>query len=254
MEIALMREVSRNISQCEITTVSRKPIDPVEAMAEHENYQKVLSSLGYKVHLIDADDDLPDSVFIEDAALVLPETAIITNPGAASRREEGKAVAEALYAYRELAYIGDTGTLEGGDVLRIGKTLYVGRSSRTSTVGIMLLREIVEPLGYTVTSVPFSRCLHLRAAVSKVAPNTLLINPEWVDPAVLPDMDILEVDPSEPYAANALMVNQDLVCSVSYPKTTAMLKDRGISVTSIDISELTKAEGNISCCCITFTL
>jgi len=250
MNIALMREVSSKIIDCEITNITRVPIEPFIAKEEHREYSKTLTELGYKVHMIEADDNLPDSVFIEDTAIVLDEVAIITHPGAASRRAETKAVAEALSMYRNLEYIGPTGTLEGGDVMKAGKTLYVGKSCRSSAVGIGLLREIVKPYGYEVISVPVNGCLHLKSAVTQVAENTLLMNPAWVDPDDFSGFKVLTVHPSESYGANALLLDGGILYSIAFPKTRRKLIDEGFNVISIDISELSKAEGDITCCSI----
>jgi dimethylargininase len=250
-----MREVSLSISKCEITNITRKPIDPQEARIQHEKYAQNLRDLGYKIHLIEADETLPDSAFIEDTAVVLEELAVITHPGASSRRGETKAVSEALSIYRDLEFIGESGTLDGGDVLRSGKTLFVGKSCRSSAVGIINLRDIVEPHGYEVIGVPVTGCLHLKSAATLVDDNTLLVNPSWVDPADFgSDMELITVDPSEPYGANTLRVNGGLLYSISYPNTRRKLESRGLEVVAIDLSELAKAEGNISCCCIPFSL
>ncbi len=252
MKIALMREVSSNISDCEITNITRKPIDYDIAMDQHRNYADTLRDLEYKTHMIKA-DNLPDSVFIEDTAIVLDEIAVITNPGVASRRAETQAVAEALHIYRDLEYIKPTGTLDGGDVLQLGRTLYVGKSCRSSAVGIALLREIVKPLDYEVISLPVEGCLHLKSAVSLVAENTLLLNPTWVSPDDFSDIEhFITVHPSEPYGANALFLENTTVYSTEFPKTRRKLINEGINMISIDISELAKAEGEITCCSIIF--
>ncbi len=254
MNIALMREVSLSISECEITNITRKPIDPQEARRQHENYAQILRDLGYKIHMIEADEELPDSTFIEDTAVVLDEFAVITHPGASSRRGETKAVSESLSIYRDLEFIGESGTLDGGDVLRIGKTLYVGKSCRSSAVGIINLRDIVQPHGYEVVGVPVTGCLHLKSAVTLVDDRTLLVNPSWVNPSDIGDMDLITVDPAEPYGANSQKVNGGLLYSISFPNTRRKLEASGLDVVAIDISELAKAEGNISCCCIPFSL
>ena len=252
MKIALMKEVSANISDCEITNISRIPIDHDTAVEQHTNYAETIRKLGYKIHMMKA-DDLPDSVFIEDTAVVLDEIAVITYPGASSRRAETQAVAEALHIYRDLKYIKPTGTLDGGDVLQIGRTLYVGKSCRSSAVGISQLRDIMKPFNYEVVSIPVQGCLHLKSAVSLVAENTLLLNPSWVNPDLFGDIgNFVTVDPSEPYGANALFLDNGTVYSSEYPKTRRKLIASGINVVSLDISELAKAEGEMTCCSIIF--
>ncbi|MEN8209258.1 MAG: arginine deiminase family protein [Candidatus Fermentibacteria bacterium] len=252
MKIALMKEVSSNISDCEISTITRTPIDHDIAMEQHRNYADTVRKLGYKIHMIKA-DELPDSVFIEDTAVVLDEIAVITNPGASSRRAETQAVAEALHIYRDLKYINPTGTLDGGDVLQIGRVLYVGKSCRSSAVGISQLREILKPFGYEVKSVPVQGCLHLKSAVSLVSENTLLLNPSWVSPDRFDEIgSFITVDPSEPYGANALFLDNGTVYSTEYPATRRKLISKGINVVSLEISELAKAEGEMTCCSIIF--
>lgn len=248
MNIAIMREVSSNIIDCEITNITRIPIDPNVAKEQHSHYADTLRNLGYKIHMIEADNDLPDSVFVEDTAVVLDELAIITRPGTASRRAETDAVVKALTVYKDLEYINSTGTLDGGDVLRVGKTLFVGKSCRSSAVGISLLREIVEPYGYEVISVSVEGCLHLKSAVTQVAEKRLLINPSWVNPEHFGDIEYLTVDTAEPYGANALFLENAVIYPIAFPRTREMLINEGLNVISIDMSELAKAEGGVTCC------
>jgi len=251
MKIALMKEVSPNISECEITNITRVPIDHDTAVRQHQLYADAIRNQGYKIHMI-PDDDLPDSVFVEDNAVVIDELGIITHPGAASRRAETASVAKALSVYRELRYIDSSGTLDGGDVLRIGRDLFVGKSCRSSAVGISLLREITKQFGYTVTSIPVSGCLHLKTAVSLVAERTLLLNPSWVDPSHFTDFECITVHPSEAYGANALYLSDAIIYPTAFPRTGQKLRDLGIRVVSVDMSELAKAEGGVTCCSLIF--
>jgi dimethylargininase len=187
-------------------------------------------------------------VFIEDTALVLDEVAVITRPGAESRRGETAAVAAALAAYRALSFIEPPGTLDGGDILRLGKSLYVGVSGRSNTAGIHQLGSLLGSLGYTVQGVPLNDCLHLKSAVTQVAGDTLLVNPRWVDPAVFGAWRLVEVDPQEPYAANALLLGEAVVYPAAYTRTAARLEQLGLSLHRVDASELAKAEGGVTCC------
>lgn len=243
-----MREVSSSIIDCEISNITRVPINPDIAREEHRHYADALRNLGYKIHMIKADDTLPDSVFVEDTAVVLDELAVITHPGASSRRAETDAIVNALLIYRDLERIDSTGTLDGGDVLRIDKTLYVGKSCRSSAVGISLLREIVKPYGYDVISVTVNGCLHLKTAVTRISENKLLLNPSWVSPEHFRNMEYLAVHPSEPYGANSLSLDNGVVYPLAFPKTRKILINEGFNVISIDMSELAKAEGSITCC------
>jgi len=248
MKIALTRRVSPSIIDCELTHLERQPIDYPTAVRQHAAYEACLEDLGCQVQQLPSDPGMPDSVFIEDTALVLDEVAVITRPGAESRRGETAAVAEALSAYRPLRFIEPPGTLDGGDILRLGKNLYVGASGRSNTEGIRQLSSLLGPLGYTVQGVPLSGCLHLKSAVTQVGGDILLVNPRWVDPAVFGAWRRVEVDPQEPYAANALLLSEAVVYPAAYARTAARLEQLGLSLYQVDASELAKAEGGVTCC------
>ncbi len=248
MTIALTRPVPPSIASAELTHVERVPIDAERAGQQHRRYCELLGELGCSVHELTRADDLPDSVFVEDAAVVLPEIAVVTRPGAQSRRAEVESVAQALQRYRELASIEAPATLEGGDVLRIGRRLFVGRSERTSDDGIDQLRRIVSPYGYEVVAVAVSGALHLKTAVTQVADGTVLLNPAWIDPAVFAEFDRIEVHPDEPFAANALWLGDCVVVAAAFPKTRQRLEQAGLTVATVDADELAKAEGGLTCC------
>jgi dimethylargininase len=198
--------------------------------------------------MLPEEPDLPDAVFVEDAAVVLPDLAIITRPGAPSRRPETPSVAAALARYRRLAQIEAPGTLDGGDVLVAGNNLYIGETQRSSGHAVEQVAELLRPSGYTVQSVPVTGCLHLKSAVTLCGPDLLLVNPEWVDPGRFGGRSIVEVDPAEPYAANALLLDGGIIYPAAFPRTRARLRARGIAVHAIDCSELAKAEGAVTCC------
>ena len=196
--------------------------------------------------------DLPDAVFVEDAAIVLDEVAILSRPGALSRRAESAAVASVLAVYWPVCSMTAPATLDGGDVLRLGRTLYVGCSSRTNEHGIEQLRSFVEPFGYRVVPVEFSRCLHLKSAVTALADDLLLLNPTCVTAAAFPGYKALFVDDREPGAANALRVADTIVYPAACPRTRDRLIERRLRVETIDCSELAKAEGALTCCSLLF--
>ena len=250
MVIALTRDVSRSITDCELTHLKREPIDLSRAVAQHWRYEEVLVELGCMVQRLPPLPDLPDAVFVEDTAVVLPEVAIITRPGAPSRRPEVTSVATALGQHRELAFIEDAGTLDGGDVLVIGSTIYVGSSSRTNAEGVDQLSRIARPSGYAVRTVTVSGCLHLKSAVTRVGEDVVLLNPEWVNPATFKHLQRIDVDPEEPFAANALLVGQSVVYPAGFDKTRRRIEGSGIDVRTVDTSELQKAEGGVTCCAI----
>jgi dimethylargininase len=220
---------------------------------QHQDYQSVLSSFGCEIVGVPTEPGLADSVFIEDTAMVLDEIAVMLRPGAASRRPEVAGVEAALRQYRTLASIQPPGTLDGGDLLRIDNIIFAGLSTRSNQNGIDQLGKIVKDYGFSVKTVKTTKCLHLKSAVSEVAPGTLLINPDWVDGSAFGDYELIDVDKEESHAANALLVGRNVMFPASFPRTTNRLVTRGINVTSIDLSELQKAEGAATCCSLIFT-
>jgi len=251
--IAITRGVSAGIGGCELTHLEREAIDVARARAQHRAYEEALARAGCRVESLPALDDLPDAVFVEDVAVVLDEIAVITRPGAESRRPETAHIAPVLSQHRRVTFIQAPGMLDGGDVLRLGRRIFVGRSGRSDESGIEQLRTVVWPYGYTVTAVPVSGCLHLKSAVTEVAPGAVLVNPAWVDAGVFGDVRVLEIDPDEPYAANGLLVGDRLIYPISFPRTRKRLEAAGIAIEPVDVSELQKAEGAVTCCSLVFS-
>ena len=202
MWIAITRAVSPAINRCELTNLERLPIDLERATAQHHAYEAALRSLGVEVRSLPADPDLPDSVFVEDTAIVLDECAVLTRPGADSRKPETGSIARVLAPYRELFRVQEPGTLDGGDALKIDKTIYIGLSGRSDMSALGQVQEFLAPFGYTVRGVPVRGCLHLKSAVTQVGEDVLILNPDWVDKASFPGLKFIEVDRSEPYAAD----------------------------------------------------
>jgi len=250
--IAITREVSPAIARCELTHLERVAIDLAAARAEHEAYERCLTALGCAVQRLPSDPELPDAVFVEDTAVVFEELAVITRPGAVSRRAEVPAVAEALAPYRRTAWIESPGTLDGGDVLRIGTRVLVGRSARSNAAGVAQLRAILDGYGYSVEEVGVDGCLHLKTAVTAVAADLLLANRQWVAAEALAGFDVVDVDPSEPFGANALRVGDAVVYSTAFPRTRERLEARGLRVEGVEAGELAKAEGGVTCCSLIF--
>ena len=249
MGTAYVRALSPRLIECELTHLSARPIDIVRAEAQHAAYARALTDAGFELRWLPALSDAPDGVFVEDTALILGEHAIITRPGAASRAGETASTAEGLaesFTLHRLA----AGTLDGGDVLRIGGTLYVGRSARTSDEGIAALAEIARPLGYAVVPVRVTGCLHLKSAVTfagRDGPGTpvLLYRPDWIAPAPFADVEPVAV--TEPEAANVLRAARTLLVSAAAPRAADMLRGRGFDVVALDVSELHKAEAGLTC-------
>ncbi len=252
MLIALTRGVSPTITSCELQELSRRPIDIAKAIEQHRCYERCLEELGARVISLPADPRYPDGVFVEDPAIVLDEIAIMTHPGAESRRGEGESIAQVLAEYRSLTWIHDPGTLEGGDVMRIGQSLYVGASRRTNFEGIRQLREVAAPFGYKVVAVPVHGCLHLKSACCYLGEETILANRNWIDAAFLDGYRILDVPKDEPRAANVLRIADTLVIPAAFPKTRALLEESGFKLRPIDASELAKAEGAVTCASLLF--
>jgi dimethylargininase len=217
-------------------------------LAEHAAYERTLQRLGVNVRRIAAAPHLPDAVFVEDMAVVFDELAVITRPGAESRRPELRAVARTLAAHRSLELVKEPGTLDGGDVLVDGERVYVGRSSRTNDAAVAQLAGILHPLGYRVIPVEFRGCLHLKSAVTRIGNGLLLLNPDWVEASVFAGARVVTVDPREPHAANALSVGGAVLHPLQYPLTRARLEAEGLRVEPVDTTELTKAEAGVTCC------
>ena len=249
---AITRSISPNMGDCELTHLEREPIDIQKAIQQHSEYEKVLEKLGCKMITASAAPELADSVFVEDCAIVLDELAVLTHPGAESRREEVKGIAEVLAPHRKLFYIESSGIIDGGDVLVIGKNIWVGLSYRSNSIAIEQLQDITAPFGYTVHGVEVTDCLHLKSAVTQVAENTVLLNPNWINVDIFNDFKIIETHQDEPNASNALLINEVVLFPKAYPLTTQILKNKGIQIITLDNSEVTKAEGALTCCSIIF--
>ena len=250
--LALVRPISSAILHCELTHVSRVPIDFVRAQQQHEGYIAVLEALGAKVHRLGDAESFADGAFVEDPAFVLPEVAVITRLGAASRQAESASVAAALKPFRKLEYIRAPGTLEGGDVWVIGKTVFVGLSTRTNEDGFAQLRKLISPFGYELVTVPVKKCLHLKTAVSFLGRNTVLLNSQWVEQKYFKNYDLLFTDAEESFGANSLRLGEALIYSSAFPKTGKILRDAGFKYSQVDNSELLKAESGLSCLSLIF--
>jgi len=252
LRVAITRQVSPDIGRCELSYLERRPIDVEVARRQHAAYERCLADLGCSLVSLPPEPGLPDSVFVEDAAVVLDELALITRPGAASRRAETATVAAALSAHRPLHHLGPPGTLDGGDVLVAERRVFVGRSRRSDEAGWRWVRERLGPLGYEVIAVPVHGVLHLKSAVSRLPGNRLLADRTGVDASLFTGAEIVDVDPSEPGAANVLCVGEVVVCPAAFERTRRRLEQAGIAVVTVDVSELAKAEGAVTCCSLVF--
>ncbi len=239
--------------RCELTHLRRTAIDIALAREQHHAYEQALRDLGCRIESLPEEPELADSVFVEDTAVVLDEVAVVTRPGAPSRRAETASTAAALGKNRELVRIESPGTLDGGDVLRVEHTLYVGTSSRSNASGIEQLGALLLPFGYRVLPVAVQGCLHLKSAVTQVAADQLLINSRYVERQQFPGMRFIEVDAAEPLGANALLLGADVIYPASCPRTAEVLRRHGIRVHTVEMSETEKAEGGVTCCSLLLT-
>lgn len=248
MVIAITREISPRFDECEITHIERTPIDLDLARAQHRAYTKTLQELGCELIELPAEENLPDSVFVEDTAFILPEVAVITRPGADSRKPETESIIRALAPLIDLVHVREPATVDGGDVLVVGKRIFVGLSTRSNREAIDQLNEMLGGYGYAMTGVALHGCLHLKSAVTRVDDQTLLINKNWLDAGHFDDFALIEVDPSEPSAANCLPIGESIIFPTAFPKTRARLEERGYKIAPVEVSELAKAEGAVTCC------
>ena len=249
---ALTRQVGSNFADCELTFLDRQPIDVAKAMDQHCTYEACLKELGVHVTSLPADPSFPDGVFVEDPAIVLDEVAIITRPGATSRRGETESIAQALLPFRELRYIREPATVEGGDVLIVDKTLYVGLSRRTNRDGVAQLADVLDSLGYRVVPVEVNGCLHLKSGACWAGGDLILANRQWIDANQFHDFKVIDVATDEPSAADVLPVCGTLLVPASFPHTCKILQTEGIKVHPIDVSELQKAEAGVTCMSLLF--
>ena len=244
--IAITRAVPASIEACELTHLERSAIDVERARRQHIEYQRALTELGCVVIELPEEPELPDSVFVEDTAVVFDECAVIMRPGAESRRAETASVRAALSTYRTLNQIEPPGTVDGGDVLRIGRRVFVGQSTRTNEEGIRQLSALLRPFDYEVIGVNVQGCLHLKSAATVVADNMIVVDSSAFDPQIFgaPYLDV----PAK--AANLLLVNGIVLCPAVAAPTAERLEKEGLRVQLIDNSELAKAEAGLTCCSI----
>ena len=248
MPIALTRPVPHSIERCELTHLERSPIDAARAMRQHREYEQALVSIGYRIERLEETPELPDSVFVEDTAIVLDEVAVITRPGAESRRLETLSVAVVLDRYRPIEMLTAPALLDGGDVMRLGNRLFVGLSTRTNEEGARQLARFVQPFGYTVRCLWVRGCLHLKSAVTPLDENRVLHNPDWVEASGFDGVEAFTIDPSEPQAANVLAVGSAAIVAAEHVRTQELISNAGFRVIPVDVSELAKAEAGVTCC------
>ena len=250
--IAITHVPSPNMQKGERTYVDETWIDFALAVRQHAAYCDALQACGADVITLDVNRELPDCVFVEDTALVLDEVAIMMSMGAESRRSEPPGIERRLRRYREIERVMLPATIDGGDVVRAGQTLYVGESPRTNAAGIEALRTIVQRYGYHVVGVPVGKCLHLKTACSALPDGRFLVNRDWIDVSRLPQSALVDVAETEPWAGDVLVIGERIIAAVAFPRTTALLERAGFAVTPVSVSEFAKVEGGVTCLSLVF--
>jgi len=250
--LAITHVPSPQLECGERTYVEEAPVDFALALRQHAQYCDALRLCGAEVITLDVNRRLPDCVFVEDTAIVLDEVAVMMSMGAESRRAEPAGIEPTLRRYRKIARVDLPATIDGGDVVRSGRTLYVGASPRTNAAGIDALGQVVRAYGYTVIGVPVMNCLHLKTACSALPDGRLLVNREWIDASPLPSRALVDVPAAEPWAGDVLVIGERIISSDAFPETARLLERTGFDVTPVAVSEFAKVEGGVTCLSLVF--
>ncbi len=249
---AVVGSVSRNINQCELTYRQREHIDYFKARAQLNEYSQALRTLNVDVIEAEAVDCYPDCCFVQDTAVVLDEICVIASMGASSRVGEVRSMETVLSRFRRIRRIMPPATLDGGDVIQLGRQIFVGASRRTNARGITRFKELVEPYGYKLTPVDVNGGLHLTTGCGIVNDETVIVNPRWLDADAFKGLRRLQVAEDEPWAANTIRVESTVCVEQHAPKTLDQIQPYISNVLTLDISEFRKAEGSLSCLSLIF--
>ena len=249
--LAFTRAVSPKLAECALTHLAREPIDVAVATAQHDRYERALGAAGFNVIRLPELSGHADGVFVEDTAILLDGHVVVTRPGAPTRAQEVKTTASGLAAHFEVQRI-ESGHVDGGDVLRIGRTLYVGLSSRTDIEGMAALGRIAGRLGFETVAATLRNCLHLKSAATlgghdPAGKLVLMYNAHAVDPEQFAGVEAVMVHEDEPTAANVLRVGDRLIMPAGNRRTADLLNERGFQVLELEVSELEKAEAGVTC-------
>jgi len=248
---AITRTPSAELSRG-LTTANLGPPEYGKALSQHGQYVELLIRLGLKVEVLAPAEEFPDAHFVEDTAVVFPELALITRPGAPSRQGEAELMAAVLANYRKVVHIDLPGTLDGGDVLTIGRNVFVGLTDRTDRAGFNQLSKILTPLNYNCQAIPVSAGLHLKSSVNYIGNDTILVTSELAGNRAWEAYHKIIIDPQEQYAANTLWVNDNLLVPAGFPRTTAKIKTLGLPVHELEITEMQKMDGGLTCLSLRF--
>ncbi len=251
MKYALTRGIPSSFDQCIKPENDPQPIDVALARQQHQCYREILSELGRTVLLLPPDDELPDCPFVEDTAVVVGNKAFITHPGAVSRRGETAATAEILGHFLELTRMKPPATLDGGDVLRVGTTIFVGRTERTNDAGIQTLAEWAGP-SHTVIPVELMGALHLKSIVNALSDDLVVISGDGIDPAVFSGYKILKAPKEEAPHLSFLPLGDRVLLPLDCPETGRMFQEEGFTLIPLDVSEIRKAQAGLTCMSVLF--
>jgi dimethylargininase len=249
---AIVKKPCRNITKG-LTKSNLGVPDYNNALIQHQNYISALEKCGLEITILDADNYFPDSVFIEDIALLTPFCAIITNPGAISRKGEIfgiEAVLEKFYS--DIEYIKVPGTLDGGDIMNAGTHYYIGLSERTNYSGIQQLQNILDKYKLSSTVIPLKNVLHLKSGVAYLENNNLVASGEFLTKDEFNKFNILEIKEQESYAANCIWINGRVIIPEGFPDSKNIIEKAGYTIIEIDVSEFRKVDGGLSCLSLRF--
>jgi len=250
--IAVTHLPSPRLQHGERTYIGDAAVDYAVALRQHTQYCDALRSCGADIITLDVNRAMPDCVFVEDTAIVLDEIAVMMSMGAESRRGEPAGIEPTLRRFRAIEHVRLPATIDGGDVVRAGRMLYVGASPRTNAAGIDALRDIVRRHDYEVIAVPVTGCLHLKTACSALPDGRFLVNREWIDVSPLPSGALVDVPVAEPWAGDVLVIGDSIIASDAFPDTARLLQGRGFGVTQVAVSEFAKVEGGVTCLSLVF--
>lgn len=244
---ALLRKPGLELERCALTFVERRPIDVARARAQHAAYAAALERAGWEPVWLPRMPDHADATFVEDAAVVLPELAVLPRLGDDRRRAESESVRAALAGLRPLLELKAPTTLDGGDVLVVESVVYVGQSRRTNHAALKALAHALLEHGYSVKAVEVLRCLHLKTACTSLGGERVLANPRWIDMHRMRGIEVVEAHPDEPFGANVLALDDRVLASASHPRTNEGLARLGYQVEALELDELEKAEAGVTC-------
>jgi dimethylargininase len=245
---ALLRGVPDSFSGCVTRRPPNPPLDPARARRQHDDYRSCLEAGGFSTGVLAADEAHPDCCFIEDTAVLLGGAALVTRPGHASRRGEAAAVASALRERRPVQVMGSPATLDGGDVLRVGRRLFVGESERSNPAGREALARFAAPLGFTVVPVALRGVLHLKSAATALDDATVLVFPGATGPETFAGLRVMTVEGGDPEAANVVRLPDGRILVASHlPQSAAAVRAAGMIPVACDVSEFARADGGLTC-------